>query len=204
MIIEILTAILVIITAIYAYLTFRMTKASEENVKAILEQSESISRPYIIVEPFVSQGVIISLRVKNAGKTSAKNVTLKLNKDFYRYGESEDEKANIKNLSAFSQKIDSIQPSVEYIFHLAQAFAIFADDSNEGCMPKKFRVIASYEFPGKQVIEENIVDLMPFLGSQPTRDPIVDEIKQLRNAISKNGLLPKNWFATQPIALMPI
>lgn len=41
MIIEALTFILVIITAIYAYLTNRMAKASEASVEAIQNQSEA-------------------------------------------------------------------------------------------------------------------------------------------------------------------
>ena len=49
MIIEVLTGILTLITGIYAYLTFRMAKASEESVKAVRQQSEDALRPYISI-----------------------------------------------------------------------------------------------------------------------------------------------------------
>lgn len=42
-----LTAILAFITAIYAYLTFRMAKASEASVEMMRDQSEAMSRPYV-------------------------------------------------------------------------------------------------------------------------------------------------------------
>lgn len=45
---EILTAILVIITGIYAFLTYKMSRISERTAQIMNEQTEAISRPYII------------------------------------------------------------------------------------------------------------------------------------------------------------
>lgn len=55
MIIEYLTAILVFVTAIYAYLTHRMAKASEASVEAVRQQSEDMLRPYVSVSPFIKK-----------------------------------------------------------------------------------------------------------------------------------------------------
>lgn len=50
---EILTAILVLITGIYAYLTYQMSKISERSVQIMNEQTEAMSRPYIVIQPMV-------------------------------------------------------------------------------------------------------------------------------------------------------
>lgn len=42
-----LTAVLVVITGIYAYLTHRMVKSSEASVRLMKEQADAISRPYV-------------------------------------------------------------------------------------------------------------------------------------------------------------
>lgn len=53
MVIEILTAILVLVTTVYSYLTYRMAKASEASVQAVREQSEAMLRPYIDISAYV-------------------------------------------------------------------------------------------------------------------------------------------------------
>lgn len=50
---EILTAILVIITGIYAFLTYKMSRISERTAQIMNEQTEAMSRPYIIIQPMV-------------------------------------------------------------------------------------------------------------------------------------------------------
>lgn len=42
---EILTAILVIITGIYAFLTYKMSRISERTAQIMNEQTEAMSRP---------------------------------------------------------------------------------------------------------------------------------------------------------------
>ena len=53
MIMEILTAILVVVTGIYAYLTYKMSNMSERSVQMMKEQTEAMSRPYLVVQPIV-------------------------------------------------------------------------------------------------------------------------------------------------------
>ena len=47
MAIEVLTSLLVIITAFYAWVTFRIMKANERTVAAMHSQIESATRPYV-------------------------------------------------------------------------------------------------------------------------------------------------------------
>ena len=75
MVIELLTGLLVAITAFYAWVTYRMLQANERVVESMREQSESIYRPYISVTPILEpDNPVFYLRIANLGKTSATDV----------------------------------------------------------------------------------------------------------------------------------
>ena len=180
MVIEYFTAILVFITAIYAYLTYRMAKASEASVEAMRNQSESLLRPYITVSPFIRANTpILYLRVKNTGKTGAQNLRLSIDRDFLQFGDRE----NLRALSAFTTPIDSLPPGAELIFGLAQGWILFGEKSKPDVCPSQFNVTASYDFSGKTVQEITQVDLRPYLGTEGEHDPIVEELEKIRRVL---------------------
>ncbi len=185
-IIEILTFILVVITAIYAYLTFRMAKASEASVEAIKDQSQAILRPYIIIAPFIRpHTTLIYLRIKNTGQTNAKNLQLTLDHDFFQFGEKIDPHRNLRTMSAFSLPIASFPPGAELIFALAQGSDILGKESNSETTPVQFSITANYEFFGKLVNEINEIDLRPYIGSTIEVNPIVEELERIRKTLEK-------------------
>lgn len=95
---EILTGILALITAIYAYLTHRMAKASEASVEAVRQQSEDALRPYISISPLIRpQALFLYLRVANSGRTGARNLRLTLDRDFFQWGEADKPDNNLRN-----------------------------------------------------------------------------------------------------------
>lgn len=116
MIMEILTAILVVVTGIYAYLTYKMSNMSERSVQMMKEQTEAMSRPYLVVQPIVRPHTpLLYLKIYNSGKTPALNVKLELDKDFYQFDEPD---KNLKKASAFSSIFDSFAPNQELFFAL--------------------------------------------------------------------------------------
>jgi hypothetical protein len=185
-VIEYLTAILVLITAIYAYLTFRMAKASEASVEMMQDQSESMSRPYVTVAPFIRpHTTFLYLRLNNIGRTAAQNLRLSLDRDFFQFGEVNQPNRNLRRISAFSTPIDSFPPGMELIFGLAQGFLIFGESTNPSACPTQFSITATYEFLGKSVTEVNRVDLRPYIGSEGERDPVAEELVRIRAALEK-------------------
>lgn len=184
MVIEILTAILVFITAIYAFLTHRMAKASEASVEAMRNQSEASLRPYITIVPFIrAHTPMLNLRVKNTGITGAQNVRLSIDRDFFKFGEKTRPDGNLRTLSAFTTPIDSLSPGAELIFGLAQGWVLFGEKAQPDICPSQFSVTAKYEFFGKTVQEVTQVDLRPYLGSEGERDPIVEELERIRKVL---------------------
>ncbi|MBA3352905.1 MAG: hypothetical protein H0U23_10850 [Blastocatellia bacterium] len=186
--IELLTAILVIITAIYAFLTHRIAKASEASVDAVRAQSEAMTRPYVTVAPYIRPHTpFLYLRVENTGRTGAENLRLTIDRDFFQFGKSESAEANLRTRSAFTYTIDTFAPGHQLNFALGQGWVIFGENARPDVTPPQFNVTAEYEFRGRKLVEVHRIDLRPHLGSEGERDPIVEELEHIRKAIEKKA-----------------
>lgn len=186
--IDFLTAILVIITAFYAWATFHILKANQKVVSIMYEQTEAISRPYITAATYLMpDSPIFSLRIKNTGKTPALNLSLSPDKNFYKYGHREDDK-NLASYVAFQDVIENFPPGAELIFDLAQSFVVFGKESDGETTPTKFTITATYSYGDKTVSEKNIIDLRPYFKSHLPDDPYVNQLKKLRESIDKIGM----------------
>lgn len=186
MVTEYLTAIFVFITALYAYLTYRMAKSSEASVEAMRDQSEAMLRPYITAAPFIrSNTPFLYLRVSNTGKMGAQNLRLAIDRDFFQFGEKDRAEKNIRTMSAFSTTIDSFPPGAELIFALCQGWVIFGENAQPDICPTQFNITATYEFLEKSVTEVNRIDLRPYTGTEGEHDPVVEELERIRKVIEK-------------------
>lgn len=186
--IEILTAILVIITAFYAWVTFKILKANELVIQEMKNQHESLFRPYVSISPVLyTENPIFFLKIQNTGKIAADNLKLTIDKDFYQFGKIRDEN-NLKYFSAFTSRIDSFVPNAQMLFYLAQGFVVFGENAKEENTPSVFTITAKYDFWGKQVEEQTVIDLRPYLNSAIPHDPIVSRLKDIKESIDKKGM----------------
>jgi hypothetical protein len=182
---EVLTAVLVMITGFYAWATFRILRANDKVVSVMEEQAVAMGRPYVTVTPFVLPGTpLISLKIANTGQSAATNLRLIIDRDFYKFAEKQESK-NIANFKAFREPIEMFAPGTELTFDLAQGFKMFGNGADSDVVPTTFTITASYEFSGKKVEERNVIDLRPFEESTQPRDLIVSELKEIRKAIEK-------------------
>ncbi|MBW8311439.1 MAG: hypothetical protein K0M64_05330 [Rhizobium sp.] len=182
---EILTAVLVIVTAIYAYLTHKMASTSQATLQEMREQTWAATRPQVLVEPYVRPATpFLYLRVHNVGRTTANNLSLKLDKEFWQFGERKDDHA-LHMKRAFAEKIDALHPGQKLNFALAQGWKIFGNESNEAICPSYFTATASYTHAGRTISEKFPIDLSIYLGSEGEHLPIAEELEKLRKAIEK-------------------
>lgn len=182
--IEILTAVLVVITAFYAWLTHRIARSNERSAEIMARQTELLTRPYVEVSVFVPPKIpVLYLRIANTGKTAARNLRLTMDRPFHQYGEAK--RSNLAELSAFNQPIDSFPPGAELIFALAQGFVIFGENADPDITPPEFNVTASYEYENRTVTEVTHVELRPYLGSTMEPSPLIEELERIRKAIEK-------------------
>lgn len=183
--IEFLTALLVVITGLYAWVTYRILKSNERVVEVMRDQSEAAYRPYITVTPFVEpDNPIFYLRITNLGKTAAVDLRLMMDRPFFKFG-TRSEDRDLSKYAVFSQIIDSFPPGSEIIFGLAQGFVVFADGADPTICPSTFTVTANYKIGAKRVKERHFIDLKPYLGAEIPPDPIIRKLKEINNSISK-------------------
>lgn len=158
------------------FATFRILQANRESVAVMREQVRSLSRPYIQITPWVRTGsTLIMLTVRNAGQTSARNLKLSMDQDFYFNGENAPGK-NIKEFSAFKEVIECLSPHAELNFHLGVGHVVFG--KTELC-PMRFTITAEYDFEGEHASESTVIDLQPFKFTVQPIDPVAEQIEKL-------------------------
>mgnify|MGYP006883554693 CR=1 FL=1 len=181
---NVLTGLLVLVTAYYAYVTARIAKTNEKVFHAMELQNIEMNRPYISIFPFVKPGdPIIYLRISNTGKTAATNVKMKIDRDFYKFAKKDDTN-NLAALNVFKNEICSFPPGMELDFYLGTGPDIFSVNIVPPVNPMFFIVTATYSFFGKVVEEATTVDLRPYLNTVES-DPLLHEIKELVKTLEK-------------------
>jgi len=182
---EWLTLTNVFLTAVFAGLTFFILRANRATVTAMREQMADQNRPFITVTVQIRVGTpVIQLLVKNVGRSPAQNVTLRLDRDFFQFGE-QDEGRNLAKQSAFSKPIDCLPPMSELLFDLGMGFEIFKSDADLKICPHTFTVTAEYQHAKTQYSEQTHVDLRPYMGTSVPQHPIVEELDKVKKSIDK-------------------
>ena len=177
MAIDVLTALLVGITGFYAWVTYKM-------LTALQQQAEAVTRPYLTINVFSEpNGVIFYLRIANTGKTGASNVRLTLDRDFYQFGQKD--RPSLREASVFQQPIEQLPPGAEMIFGLVQGFVVLGDDADKSVTPPVFSIDAKYSYGKKTVSERTTIDLRPYKESMDPPSAIVDELEKIRKQLEK-------------------
>jgi hypothetical protein len=125
----------------------------------------------------------VELHIKNTGMTSARNVHLAFDQDYY-FNAEEGTHNNIRNYTAFSKEIEMLAPGAELQFLLGVGHKIF---SHPKLCPLQFTVVADYLHGDKIISERTTIDLEPFKKSGMPIDPIADRIGKLTDELRKVG-----------------
>lgn len=182
---EWLTLANVLLTAIFAGLTFLILRANRAAVGAMREQMADQNRPFVSVTVQVRMGTpVIQMLIKNVGRSPAQNLRLHLDRDFFQFGERVDRR-NLAKQSAFSQSIDCLPPMSELLFDLGMGFEIFANEADPKICPHTFKVSAEYEYGENKYSEKTHVDLRPYIGTSVPKHPVVEELERVRQSIDK-------------------
>lgn len=177
---------LALITAVYAFLTFQISKANRQLVLESIKTREEIERPRIVAEIIIRNRVITMLQISNIGKNAAQNVRLELDRDFYQFSEHT-ESRNIRNVPLFNEKISSIQPNAKIAFYLSQGFNLNKSVDGKIISPLQFEIDASYEFGSKSFVEKIVIDLTAYLSSGGHLPEDVEQLEKIEKSISQVG-----------------
>lgn len=182
---EWLTLANVLLTAMFAGLTFFILRANRAAVGAMREQMADHNRPFVAVTVQVRMGTpVIQLLIRNVGRSPAQNLRLRLDRDFFKFGEK-GESRNLAKQSAFSQPIDCLPPMSELLFDLGMGFKIFEGGADPTICPHTFQVSAEYEYGKNKYNEKTHVDLRPYIGTSVPKHPVVEELERVRLSIDK-------------------
>jgi hypothetical protein len=159
------------------------SSANNQMVALMQEQVANLARPYIEISTFLTPGsVIVYLRIKNTGDTSAHNLRLSMDKDFYKYGRSGAEN-NLAQLYAFTHTIETFPPRAELIFALAQSFILFGENANEEITPRIFSIHAVYSYRERTVSEKTIIDLNQYYQTYPEPNRMMEKFDKSIRAL---------------------
>lgn len=162
--IDVLTGLLVLITAIYAALTYSIARSNRAMVEKAGEQIEYQSRPTISVNIVSRHKTVISLQFTNRGNSNATNVRISIDKPFYRFGEKAPGR-NIQEYYIFSHPIACIAPGDKVTIDLSQGFNINKEVEGENITPDNFTVNVKYDSPVKSYDEKTFIDIRPYFQS---------------------------------------
>lgn len=182
---EWLTLANVVLTAVFAGLTFFILRANRATVAAMRDQMADQNRPFVSVTVQVRMGTpVIQLLVKNVGRSPAQHLRLCIDRDFFQFGDK-GEGRNLARQPAFSNTIDCLPPMSELLFDLGVGHQIFAAGADSSVCPHTFTVSAEYEHAHSKYSEQTHVDLRPYMGTSVPQHPIVEELERVRKSIDK-------------------
>ncbi len=173
------------ITGLYAFVTFLILLSNMLTIRELRKQNESFMRPYIHINAFVPTGsIILYLRIRNQGRSTASNVKLTIDRDFFQYGGSSPED-NFRSFPCFNNVIADFPADAEFVFALAQSFVVLGKDADKSKTPTSFIIDARYDWASKHFDETTTIDLNPYLHSQSSPDPIHCELEGIKEELAK-------------------
>ncbi|MEA1051896.1 hypothetical protein U5801_19095 [Lamprobacter modestohalophilus] len=177
----------VMLTAIFAGLTFFILRANRAAVTAMREQLIEQTRPFVHVAVRTRVGApVLQLTIKNVGKSPAQNLRLQIDRDFFQFGDKQSAR-NLAMQTAFTQPIDCLPPDTELLFDLDTGPHLFGPDADPKSCPLNFVISADYQHRKHTYSEKTNLDLHPFIGVSVPEHPVVEELGRIRQSIDKLG-----------------
>jgi hypothetical protein len=180
---NIVSLVLVVVTGLYVFLTYQIAHANSKMAQHLVDQQEEMSRPIIAANIEIRSQVLLVLVIRNVGRTVASNVRMSLDRDFFRFGQTES--GNLRNLSIFQKESFTLAPGDLLRFDLAQGFVIFADDADESLVPKTFEIEIEYVSLRKPYKETIAVDLKPYQMTNWPKSELALEIESLAKVLDR-------------------
>lgn len=151
-------------------------------VQALHEQNDSLNRPYVVVRPFTEDGSWYNLFIENKGRTSAQNLILSIDRDFYV---DNIDSYNLADMYVFQKPIDTLPPNGSITLLLGFGSQIFGDGPDRSRVPLVFQVTARYTYGERTVEETSTVDLQMFGGLRIAKKDPGKELSEIAKTLSK-------------------
>lgn len=180
---NVLTALLVFITAIYAGLTHSIAKSNRVMTYQVRTQIESQTRPVISINIEIRHKTIFSLKISNRGQSPATAIYFKISQSIYQYGDFTEDR-NLANIQLFNQEIPTMAPGDVFLLDLYQGFNINKMESGQNITPDRFKVTADYKFGEVSYHEIFHIDLRPYLYTRAD-DRETEELQRIAKILEE-------------------
>jgi len=172
---ETLTLLLVILTGVYAYLTYRIMSANHKAVDAMRDQIVASVRPYVYFD-LVTTGALIEGVLKNTGVSAAYDVTVSLQPIVQVHI-----RGTAQESSLIGKPVSLMPPEKE----VREFLGSFAELEGSNASLRYTGEIAYFDGGRRKFSEQFTIDLssrkgMPYIG----RTTVEDELKKLNENIS--------------------
>lgn len=136
-------------------------RSTNKQVSAVSEQFHETIRPFVIAKLGTYAGVVFSLEIENIGQSPASNLTLNIDKDFFQFGEKQN---NIRSLEAFNRVVPNFAPGEKMVFLLSQGFNMDNVENGNDLTPHKFTIKVRYQFQDHDYDESYLIDTEHYSG----------------------------------------
>jgi len=193
---EFLTGVLVLVTIVYAWSTFRIQRANENVVALMRQQLDQALRAYVTIGTFQYPGnSIFFIRIRNTGRTAAVQLKLNLDRAVYQF-EGTPEEVDLNKTTIFSEIIESFPPDAELLIPIHGGISLFSKSTDREKSPLVFKITSIYQNSSNNVTEHTTIDLRPYARAHRPIDPIHNDLesisenlREIRSAIQS---LPSN------------
>jgi hypothetical protein len=176
--------VMVILTAVYVYCTWKIVDANRKMVaagQANIEESRKVSwqtSRAFVVPRLLLRDFLFWLEISNSGKSSAENVNLRFDRDVYQMGCSD---RRINEMPLFSKTIATIPPGASYYVILWAG----GDKPGSNLVPNELTIIADYQSLCRPIHEETILDVKIYEGQDYPPRSVEEHLKKLTQATDK-------------------
>lgn len=174
----------VIVAAVYAGLTYLLARKNGEMVALMKAQHREFIAPHVTLSLGIKHSIITTVKIRNVGRSAARNVRLSLDRDFYQFAEHQPEK-NVRKWPLFQQAMPCLGAGDEIFFMLCQGFNIDKEIGGVNITPSKFSISVVYEFGGVERSENYEVDLGFYFRTQQDRSQELEELEKIQKHLGK-------------------
>lgn len=173
-----LTFGLLLATWIYAWLTWRLVRASEA-------QSWEIARPRVLVSLQTTQGgQYMVLQIENLGLLPANDLKIEIDRPLFSQVAG---KQDIREIPLFKHGLSSLFPRTRIRIGLGVAFNYLKEDVDRMKHPLAFEIRAHYSSPGKEIFDTFPIDVeRQLLRTAVDRDYLDDFGREFPNMFAKH------------------
>lgn len=178
-----LTAALVLLTAVYAWLTYLIARSNTQMLDQVRKQIEAQTRPVVSVNIETRHQTVFSIRISNRGNSPAQDVRISIDRPFFQFGETGDRR-DISKFALFSEPIPTIAAGDGYLIDLAQGFNLNKKVGEDNISPDRFAIRVNYRYGDINYDEKFHIDLRHYFQTHG-RTTIVEQLEHIKKTLDK-------------------